>query len=434
MLISIASWSQTDYNKWSIGFGIGGHDGMWPTSQLTRLYQIHHIDVNGRYMFNNRVGIMLDGGYDFFDYYGGGTKNSNYTRLSLQGVVNLTDLFQMHTFTQRWGILAHGGAGLSMMWNKDYFSENADDPFIKNSDDMLNFVLGITPQFKLNDKMTLKADLSFIGHGKQDKSFDFLEKVTAPGFNGYFMNVSVGMNFYLGKNDRHADWVPTQHNFEELEKRVLQLEENAKDDDQDGVPNFRDEEAGTPVGSLVNSKGVSLKDTDKDGIADEIDPCPTEAGTFATNGCPDSDNDGVSDKEDVCPDKAGDKSNKGCPDVTLETQQIINDALKTIEFEFGTSQLTSESAKAIDEMVKVLNAHPWYKLQIEGHADEVGPEDFNVLLSENRAKSVANAMIAKGIPQERVTTKAFGESKPKVPNTTPEGRSANRRVELKILF
>ena len=84
--------------------------------------------------------------------------------------------------------------------------------------------------------------------------------------------------------------------------------------------------------------------------------------------------------------------------------------------------------------VGIINPDAQYKVVIEGHADEVGPEDFNVLLSENRAKSVANAMIAKGIPQERVTTKAFGESKPKVPNTTPEGRSANRRVELKILF
>jgi outer membrane protein OmpA-like peptidoglycan-associated protein len=69
-----------------------------------------------------------------------------------------------------------------------------------------------------------------------------------------------------------------------------------------------------------------------------------------------------------------------------------------------------------------------------GSVVDFGPEDFNILLSDNRAKSVANVLIEKGVPKDRVVTKANGETKPRVPNTTPEGRSANRRVQLNVLF
>ena len=69
-----------------------------------------------------------------------------------------------------------------------------------------------------------------------------------------------------------------------------------------------------------------------------------------------------------------------------------------------------------------------------GYVVVFSPEDFNILLFDNRVRSVVNVLIEKGFPQDRIVTKANGETKPKVPTTTPEGRSANRRVELKVLF
>ena len=65
---------------------------------------------------------------------------------------------------------------------------------------------------------------------------------------------------------------------------------------------------------------------------------------------------------------------------------------------------------------------------------DFSPEDFNILISDNRANSVANVLIEKDVPKDSVVTKANRETKPRVPTTTPKGRSANRRVELKVLF
>ena len=85
---SISSSAQTDFNKWSFGLSLGVHDAQAPTSIGSKLYQFQHVGLNTRYMLSNRVGIMLDFGYDLFDGVNSGTRNVNYFRTSLQGVVN----------------------------------------------------------------------------------------------------------------------------------------------------------------------------------------------------------------------------------------------------------------------------------------------------------------------------------------------------------
>lgn len=84
--------------------------------------------------------------------------------------------------------------------------------------------------------------------------------------------------------------------MDELKTKIQQLEEQLKDDDQDGVPNGIDNEPATVAGSLVDSRGVGLKDADNDGIADAYDYCPDQAGPFSTNGCADADKDGLRTK------------------------------------------------------------------------------------------------------------------------------------------
>ncbi|MFN3445448.1 MAG: OmpA family protein, partial [Bacteroidia bacterium] len=85
-------------------------------------------------------------------------------------------------------------------------------------------------------------------------------------------------------------------------------------------------------------------------------------------------------------------------------------------------------------VVNVLKEDPSYKLIIEGHTDDVGNDDQNLVLSQARAEAVAQYLQSKGISPMRLTAKGFGESMPVMPNTTNAGKYKNRRVELRVEF
>lgn len=433
---SISSFAQTEMNRWSVGMNIGIHDGQSPTNLVTHAYQLHHFGLQGRYMFNNRVGLMMDLGYDLFDADFSGKRNVNYFRTSLQGVVNAGDLLRFSTFSKRFGLLIHGGAGISSMWTKKEFSANPDASFFKRSDDMINFIFGATPQLKVTERFSLNADLSFIFHHNQTYQFDMTNLSQHGAIDGYFLNASLGGTFYFGKAASHADWIPTIYggDMSAYEKKVKELEDKLKDDDKDGIPNYNDLEATTPEGSLVNSKGQAVVDTDMDGIADAFDACPTEKGPFSTNGCKDSDNDGVADSKDNCPDKAGSMANNGCPEekVAPANAAPINGQINDVLFDYDRYDLTNEAKQLLDGVAEYMAMNPSMKLKINGHTDNSGGEMNNKTLSLNRAETVAAYLQAKGVAKSRMTTKGYGKTMPKATNDTPEGKQMNRRVEFKL--
>ena|SRR6218665_2117036 len=425
-------------NRWSVGASIGAHDAMAPAVGSTRLYQIQHVGVNGRYMFTNRAGIMLGVNYDFLDFINR-PYNSHYVRTSLEGVVNAGDILHFPQVFPKIGLMIHGGAGFSSLWSNNNPNIPNTEPLSKRSDDMINFVFGITPQYKLNEKWSLNGDLSFIFHSHQTNRFDMQAKSTHGPIDGYMMNLSVGVTRYFGKNKTHADWTPTIYGgktegLDEMKAEIAALKEQTRDDDQDGVPNAFDEEAGTAKGSFVNSKGVAIKDTDADGIPDIHDACPEVAGVFSANGCPDSDKDGIADKDDNCPQTAGLSTNNGCPVVAKEVQDVMAKALKGVQFETGKSTLLKTSLPILDEVVRVMKENPNYSLAIAGHTDNVGDEAQNLILSESRAQTVASYLISKGVSAERISAKGFGETEPKTTNDTKEGQALNRRVEFNVTF
>lgn len=441
-LIFSTTLTAQEMNKFSIGASIGVHDGASPTALYTKLYQIHHFGVNGRYMFNNRVGVMLDLGYDFFDFTGSGKRNTNYFRTSVQGVVNIGDILKISTIHDRLGLLIHGGAGISNMWIKKEFRTSTatpSDPLFKGVDDMVNFIFGITPQYKINEKVSLNADLSFIFHHNQTYQFDMQYRSNHGAIDGYFTNISVGASFYLGTKAKHADWIPTVYgaeaqDFSQYEAKVKELEDRLKDDDMDGVPNYVDAEPNTPKGAYVDSKGVALLDSDDDGIADKYDLCPNLKGLYSLNGCLDSDGDGISDPEDACPTVPGTKANKGCPEISKEVKEVMTRALKGVQFETNKDVLLVSSFTSLNEVVSVLNTHPEYRLKIEGHTDSDGSDEDNMILSQKRSESVANYLVSQGVDKSRLDINYHGESRPKALNDTDAGKALNRRVEFTIVF
>ena len=105
--------------------------------------------------------------------------------------------------------------------------------------------------------------------------------------------------------------------------------------------------------------------------------------------------------------------------------------LRNIYFNFDSAELTSESDDGIDEVYAFLLQYPELKIEIVGHTDDMGSESYNQVLSEKRAKSVANALINKGISAERIKTKGCGSTQPLFPNNfDDELRDLNRRVSM----
>jgi outer membrane protein OmpA-like peptidoglycan-associated protein len=106
-------------------------------------------------------------------------------------------------------------------------------------------------------------------------------------------------------------------------------------------------------------------------------------------------------------------------------------ATQGIYFDTGSDRIRPESTPTLVEIAQMLKGHPELALLIEGHTDNVGSAASNQALSERRAAAVKQSLVAMwSIDAARLTTAGFGASKPAAPNTTPEGRQQNRRVEL----
>lgn len=102
---------------------------------------------------------------------------------------------------------------------------------------------------------------------------------------------------------------------------------------------------------------------------------------------------------------------------------------------FGVNEdfINADSRKSLDKLIKILLDYPKTNLIIEGHTDSSGSATYNMDLSRRRANSVTDYLIKNGIASKRLTTKYFGEEQPKYDNSTAEGRTKNRRVEVAIV-
>jgi len=204
------------------------------------------------------------------------------------------------------------------------------------------------------------------------------------------------------------------------------------DTDGDGLAD-KDDNCPTVPGTIEN-KGCPFIDSDGDGIADKDDDCPSIPGEKAFSGCPDTDGDGISDKYDMCPTIKGIPENKGCPEIKKEEQETIRKAFDNLEFETGKAIIRTSSYPSLNELADVLKKREDFKLLISGHTDDVGNDASNMTLSKNRTLAVRDYLVGKGIDASRFKTEWFGETRPLVPNTSPENRQKNRRVEMNIFF
>ena len=200
------------------------------------------------------------------------------------------------------------------------------------------------------------------------------------------------------------------------------------DTDKDGVNDENDK--CLTVKGLVKYQGCPIPDTDKDGINDEEDKCITVPGLARYAGCPipDTDGDTVNDEVDKCPTVKGTVENNGCPELGKQ----YNFDNKKVLFVTGSAVLTKASKVELGKVVKAMNEYPSLKLLVDGYTDNTGSDKINSALSLKRAASVKAFLFSKKIAADRLLTQGHGSENPIGDNKTTKGKAANRRVEFKV--
>ena len=217
------------------------------------------------------------------------------------------------------------------------------------------------------------------------------------------------------------------------------------DNDADGLPDIGDGCPNEPEDrdGDRDMDGCPDGDRDGDGLADDVDMCPVEPedvdGFEDSDGCPDLDHDrdGILPPTDLCPDEPEDfdqdRDEDGCPEGPLVTcEEIVID--EQVLFLTDSDVIEDVSHDLLDEVAALMLANPGILLiEVQGHTDDLGDEEYNLELSDRRAASVMRYVVNAGVESDRLTSQGYGESMPIDDNTTESGRQANRRVVLRIL-
>lgn len=191
----------------------------------------------------------------------------------------------------------------------------------------------------------------------------------------------------------------------------------------------------TRIVDPVTGKAECIADSDRDGVSDGSEQCPSTPSGVAVDakGCTivgvvDSDGDGVVDPVDACP---GSTVGLAVDATGCLIEQTVT--LKAVQFQTGSAQLTPDARIALNEVARTLKNQRNLNIEISGHTDNLGNDGFNLLLSQQRAESVRQHLIGKGVGPERVVALGLGETQPVADNNTDDGRDENRRVEFKVV-
>lgn len=412
-------YAQKDFNRWSIETSAGFNKAMSPLTPgyLTPTLNIGHLDFGLRYMFNERFGIKGDGGFGSFSEVEGESPvfKTNYQRIDIQMIFNFGRIMNFESIYRKIGLLGHlGGGGGRMSFEQTILNTQAEYHY--------NVISGLTGQYKLGPRVALTGDISMIINGRQTYTFDGNEynsevQPNTVGSNPYvhatgtWWTGTLGLNIYLGKQEEHADWYIAADKYatkDELADGINGMMQMLKDSDGDSVPDYLDKEANTPVGARVNFSGITL-DSDTDGTPDHLDKCPFIPGPASLEGCPT-----VEIKQEVDYFK-----------------KAINENYVNVYFAFDSHRPLGYSISSTNYVANFMKRNPGVNLEVKGFADELGPEDYNIKLSEKRAKAVYDLLISAGVDSSRLSYKGYGEDT-SVDKSSAEARQLARRTSFEI--
>ena len=401
------------YNKWSLELNIGQNKPEKPfatgyfSSDPNTYFNfngIEHIDFGVRYMFNPYFGGKVDVGYDILQNQSGTASlpfETKQYRVGLQGIINFSRLLKFETFSNRFGLLAHGGIQVSQLApqmgiNKGITEQNG------------GLIIGLTPQVRISNRLVLNGDFSYMSNVRQHLNWDGSTSNSSNNLAGSLFNTSLGLTVYLGKNEKHADWYTAEDtqkiyaaNDAETKAKIEAIEILMQDTDKDGVPDYLDRENNTPGGVAVDTKGRFI-DTNKNGIPDEME---------SNNG-----------KESTTT-----QINKA---IAAEND-LIEKGLVNVFFDVNSATPNQGSANNLYIILHYMQNNPTAKVKLFGFADKRGDEAQNLDLSKQRAQKVYDFLIANAIAPQRISIEGIGADT-KITDDTQTSLSLSRRVSVQI--
>ena len=412
---------QAVFNRWTIEANVGQSKGVRPytegyyTSNPTTILgtvKPNYFNLGVRYMFSPTFGVKLDGNYDKFEN-NDDTDSKPFEvqqlRFGLQGVVNAARLLKIQEQLGRFSFLVHGGLEYSRVTPK---LETGIDPIggysnFDRTENNVGIIIGLTPQFRVTNKLALVADVSTVANFRQHFAWDGHLSEPDNNLTGQMIMASVGLSYSLGSDKLHGDWAIIENErmeeIDELDRRIGELETMMNDADKDGVPDYLDVEPNSVAGVAVDSKG-RMVDANGNGVPDELEKYVDASvkQTIATSG-------------------GGNNS-----DVI---KRLINEGYIAVFFDFGSSRPTQASTQNVAFILNYMRTNPSSSADINGYADEIGSSQFNEALSGRRAEFIRNTLIKAGIDGSRLNIVKAGED-----TSVDKDSEMARRLVRKVIF
>lgn len=269
--------TENEFNRWSLELNAGVNKAIKPfatgysaTNESKLFISNNHLDLGIRYMLTSKFGVKLDFASDKISNQSGSAslpfKTQQY-RIGFQGVINAGRILNFEEFSNNIGLLTHAGFQASRLISNKGISKG-------NSEYDYGLMFGITPQIKITNNFVFTLDFTLLSNVRQNLNWDGSNSAQSNNLSGQMYNTSLGFTYYLGKNEKHADWyLPIIHTSPDPEviKRLDAIDVLMNDTERDGIVDHLDTENNTPTGVAVDSKGRFL-DANKNGIPDEMEP------------------------------------------------------------------------------------------------------------------------------------------------------------------
>ena len=394
-----------DYNKWSIDAGAGV--SILSSSGLSEGYNTPFPNLwtmNGgiRYMFNNKFGVRVGGGFDQLNQAGNSPKfATRIWNVNVQGVANLGRVLAFEEFTKNIGLLGHVGVGYGYMTSKNF----------RGVDNLGIITFGLTPQVRLSDRVTLLLSGTFNWYLTQQYTFNG-ENLTKDvnmtpmrhvNFQGLNFTATAGLQIALGKKRVHADWYGIKREDKDDDKKVAQNEKTVNNHITRG-------------GSNVAANGQRIEN-DKNALANNN-----------VNNANDSDDEG-----DVNNSNIASNQNTTTNNIIVESvdpaKELIEKGYVNAYFGFDSSEPQDGSLWAVGFVANYLKQNPDAKLNIIGYTDQVGNAGYNEKLSKKRADAVKQLLVEMGVDTSRLASEGKGIDK-----GTKASSAGARRLVRRVSF
>ena len=423
----------SERGPWEINLFAGGFDDDY---EFDPDGSIFYVDPDGNVLFGGGLNyhlpttigpfgtfLGLDGRYVPLDMAPNAGFVTDLDAVFGSGLVGLT--LPLH---ERFDIYGVGGLTLAR-WAPENHDSEMD----------FGFTYGGGVRLYLKENLGLFGD--FRGYNIPNAMEDVTQSVSGFTADETFWGYSItgGISYFLGSKDTDKDGVKDKNDACPDTPLGVEVDENGCpfDTDGDGVDDYMDECPNTPAGAPVDSRGCPL-DSDGDGVFDYQDNCPnTPAGApVDAQGCPlDSDGDGVFDYLDRCPNtpRGTEVDSQGCP--IPEEPEVISYTFEDVFFNFDSAVITDEGEAKLREIGSTLITISDPDIEVHGHTDATGPEEYNMGLSQRRAEAVRDWLLENytALSEGQFTVRQFGETQPIDTNDTRDGRRMNRRVEIKVI-